>query len=205
MGLKKQKISKDSSTEDDQQGKPPALPLVLPIQPPACDSDASSDDSSSDSSCSDVEMTANEGEETDVDEETPATYDMRGSACLVTCSCPKQYPRQLEDRKKKAQLIPEDFSKETFLAKLRNVINKKSTVTVVKATCHSEPHKRYKRSGGRRERHMHAPLLTSGNFAHKKIAEAFFKEHGIRISISFKLKRCGQSPIPHGCWQEAFH
>ena len=56
MGLKKQKISKDSSTEDDQQGKPPALPLVLPIQPPACDSDPYSDDSSSDSSCSDVEQ-----------------------------------------------------------------------------------------------------------------------------------------------------
>jgi hypothetical protein len=32
-------------------------------------------------------------------------------------------------------------------------------------------------------------VLMSGNFAHKKVADAFQKQHGIRISFSFKLMR----------------
>ena len=32
-------------------------------------------------------------------------------------------------------------------------------------------------------------MLLSGNFALKKVADAFQKEHGIRISFSFKLQR----------------
>ena len=81
------------------------------------------------------------------------------------------------------------MSKEGFLTKLRRVINKKSPVTVVKGTCHDEPHKRYRKTGDRRERHKHTTLLLSGNFAHKKVADEFFAETGLRISFSFKLKR----------------
>jgi hypothetical protein len=68
-------------------------------------------------------------------------------------------------------------------------IAKHSSVQVVKATCHDEPHKRFRKKKNRRERHYHAALKLSGNFAHKKIADQFYKEHGLRISFSFKLNR----------------
>ena len=169
-------------------------------------SDSSSSSSSDGSSSSEVEMTGNEGEETEVDEVTFATYDVRGSACLVTCSCPKQYPRELEDRKRKGQLIPEDMSTEEFLTKLRRVINTKSPVTLVKGTCHDEPHKLYRRARDGRERHKHGCLLLSGNFAHKKVADELFKETHFRISFSFKLKRffanLAYCMTP---WQEILH
>ena len=86
-------------------------------------------------------------------------------------------------------MIPEDLTKAEFLKKLRLVINKHANVKVEKATCHVEPHKRLRRSLDRREMHKHVALLMSGNFAHRKIAEAFFKETGLRISFSFKLPR----------------
>ena len=87
------------------------------------------------------------------------------------------------------KMIPEDFTKEDFLKKLRRVISSHANVTIKKATCHDEPHKRYRPSADRRERHKHVALLASGNFAHKKIADAFQREHGLRISFSFKMNR----------------
>ena len=66
---------------------------------------------------------------------------------------------------------------------------KHSTAKIEKATCHDEPHKRFRPSKNKRERHFHIALKMSNNFAHEKIADAFYKEHGIRISFSFKLNR----------------
>ena len=131
----------------------------------------------------------NEGDSSDDEEEAPAHQSLRGTSSLVTASCPRQYPAALEVRRAKGLMIPEDFTKDDFLLKLRRVIAKYCTQKVVKASCHSEPHKRFKPSCKKRERHYHVALLMSGNFAHQKIANAFQKEHGIRISFSFKLKR----------------
>ena len=66
---------------------------------------------------------------------------------------------------------------------------KHCTVRLEKATCHSEPHKRICCESKKRVRHFHVALKMSGGFAHKKVADAFQKEHGIRISFSFKLNR----------------
>ena len=131
----------------------------------------------------------NEGESSDDEEEAAAHQSLRGCSTLVTVSCPRQYPQDLEVRKAKGLMIPEDFGKDEFLLMLRRIIAKYCTQKVLKASCHSEPHKRFRPSGGKRERHYHVALLMSGNFAHQKIANAFQKEYGIRISFSFKLKR----------------
>jgi len=131
----------------------------------------------------------NEGASTDAEEEVPAHQSLRGQTALVTASCPRQYPRDLAARKAQGLMIPEDFTKEEFLTKLRRTMAKHCTARVEKATCHSEPHKRVCRIRKKRVRHFHVALKMSGNFAHKKVADAFQKEHGIRISFSFKLNR----------------
>ena len=86
-------------------------------------------------------------------------------------------------------MIPADFSKDEFLTKLRRVIAQHCTVKVVKATCHDEPHKRCNKETMKRERHFHVALKLTGNFAHKRVAAAFHKAHGLHISFSFKLNR----------------
>ena len=154
-------------------------------------SGSSRDSSSSSSSEEETQevWTGNEGDSSDNDEEVAASSSLRGMAFLVTAACPRKYPREQAVRKAKRMMIPEDFSKEEFLNKLRRVVAAHCNQRLEKATCHDEPHQRFRQSRDKRERHKHVAGLMSGNFAHKKIAEAFFKEHGIRISISFKLKR----------------
>ena len=151
----------------------------------------SADLSQSSTSTSDSEdvWTENEGETTEEDEETPAHPSLRGMTALVTASCPRKYPRTVDARRKGRVMLPDDFSKDELLKKFRRVFNTQTNSKIEKATCHDEPHKRFKKSGDQRERHKHIALKTSTNFAHKKIADAFWQEHGLRISFSFRLKR----------------
>ena len=86
-------------------------------------------------------------------------------------------------------MIPDDFEKEDFLKKFRRVVSTTSNVLVQKAACVNEPHRRWKPSSQNREGHKHIAMVASGTFAHKKIADAFQREHGLRISFSFKQKR----------------
>ena len=159
----------------------------------ASNSPAMSSASSSSSSDSEeqIQWTENEGESSDHDDEVPSAPKIRGQAGLVTWSCPRTYPREQQDRLELKKPIPEDFTKQEFLDKLRRSILKNTNVKMQKGTCHDEPHKRYRRSRDRRERHKHVAFLISEPFAHKGLAEAFYKEHGARISFSFHLKRFG--------------
>ena len=131
----------------------------------------------------------NEGESTDAEEEVPADQALRGETALVTAACPRQYPADQQARRAEGTMIPEDFSKEEFLTNLRRIFGSHCTVKVLKATCHSEPHKRCNKTTKKRERHFHVALKVTGNFAHKRVAAAFHKAHGLRISFSFKLNR----------------
>ena len=80
--------------------------------------------SSSESSHSAEEgLTCNEGVTTVEDEVAPADASIRGRACLVTASCPRQYPRCLKARMARRSMLPADFSKEEFLSKLRQCID----------------------------------------------------------------------------------
>ena len=133
--------------------------------------------------------TENEGESTDDEEVAPADSSLRGCTALVTAACPRKYPRDIETRRASGLMIPEDFTKEVFLNNLRRTFAKQCTVKMEKATCHDEPHKRFRASKDKRERHKHVALKVSGNFAHKKVADAFQKAYGLRISFSFKLNR----------------
>jgi len=85
-------------------------------------------------------------------------------------------------------MIPTDFEKADFLKKFRRVVNEFTNVVIIKATCHDEPHKRFKpKPNLRRERHKHTAFLASATFAHRQVCDEFYKRHGARISISFKL------------------
>lgn len=150
------------------------------------------DDSSSDSSTEEaVEevWTGNEGESSDLDEETPADPSQRGMTALVTAPCPRTYPRDKAVRQSAGKMLPADYTKAEFLKNFRKIFNRHASVKLEKATCHDEAHKRCRPSTTQRERHFHLALKTSGNFAHKKIASAFFQSYGVHISFSFKLKR----------------
>ena len=86
-------------------------------------------------------------------------------------------------------MIPDDFERGDFLKKFRRVVSATSNVTVQKGVCADGPHKRFKQSSREREGHKHIAMLASNTFAHKKIADAFQKMYGLRISFSFKQKR----------------
>ena len=131
-------------------------------------------------------FTSNEGEMTDDDGETPAVAGVRGRAALVTASCPRKYPRDLALRQRRSNMIPEDYTTEVFLAKFHRVFEANTSQRLRKASCHDEPHKRMKPDRKRRERHKHIAMQASGNFGHKRIAEAFHRATGVRISFSFK-------------------
>ena len=119
--------------------------------------------------CEQDAWTSNEGESSDDEEEMAADPSLRGQSALVTAACPRKYPRDLARRRAEGRMIPEDFGKQVFLAKLRQTIGKHCTAKLMKASSHDEPHKRFRPSKKRRERHIHAALLMSGNFAHKKV------------------------------------
>ena len=164
--------------------------VIPPAGPEAADV-PTEDSSSSSSSDSESEWIANEGVTSDEDEETPAAPKLRGQAALVTAACPRRYLRLAAERKERGVFIPEDFSMEEFLRSFRRVWDANTTVALEKATCHDEPHKRWRRSMDRRERHKHIALLAGATFAHKKIADAFQCKYGLRRSFSFKHLRFG--------------
>ena len=66
----------------------------------------------------------------DDDGETPADPFLRGQCVLVTVSCPKQYPRDLDQRKAKNEMIPSGYTKEEFLRMFRHVWDANSTGTI---------------------------------------------------------------------------
>ena len=136
-----------------------------------------------------AEWTSNEGELTDDGEEAPAATSSRAQVCLVTAACPRNYLRDPAQRKAQSKLIPEDFSKPEFLKAYRGVFNANSNRVVEKAACYDEPHKRLRRSLDRRERHIHVVQKASGNFAHKKVSDAFAAKYGLHLDFSFKQNR----------------
>ena len=85
-------------------------------------SSASQSSASGSSSSSSEAWTGNEGESSEHDEEVPANESLRGSAVLVTGSCPRKYPRELDVRKQKGPMLPEDYTKEEFFKKFRNPV-----------------------------------------------------------------------------------
>eukprot|EP00972_Heterocapsa_arctica_P116304 16452354-Heterocapsa_arctica.AAC.1 len=131
------------------------------------------------------------GEMTEDEEETPAVPAHRGQAALVTASCPRSYPQDPNVRQQSKALIPADFTTAQFLKEFMAVWYSTSNVKLQKVTCHDEPHKRYQPSGECRERHKHIVLLAAGTFAHLRIATAFQKKFGLRLSFSFYQSRFG--------------
>jgi hypothetical protein len=99
---------------------------ALPHRTPAMASDSGSSNGSDSSIASSTEWTQNEGESSENDEETPADPSLRGTTFLVTVACPRNYTSELEARKARRIMLPEDFSKEDLLKKFRRVFNTQS-------------------------------------------------------------------------------
>ena len=78
--------------------------------------------------------TENEGPSSDEEEEVSADQSLRGQCALVTAACPRKYPRELAERKAQGLMLPEDYSKEQFLANLRLIIGRHCTARVEKAS-----------------------------------------------------------------------
>ena len=109
-----------------------------------------------------------------------------GLTCLVTASCPRQYPREAAERKRLGIMIPEDFAKADFVDNLRRLVNVNSNRTLLKAYCVDKPHKRFRKSKQRRERHIHLAFLMDAPFAHKKLAEEMVNTSNRPSNINFE-------------------
>ena len=70
----------------------------------------------------------------------------------------------------------------------RRVWDANSTVELEKASCHDEPHRRFRPSLNCRERHKHIAIKCSKIFAHRRVAERFRDASGITVHFSFKHK-----------------
>ena len=157
---------------------------------------SSSSEHSASSESSKDDWTGNEGESTDCDVECPADAKLRGRVALVSAKCPRQYLRAAEKRKAKGTQIPSDMEKGEFLLAFRRLLASQCTAKLEAATCHVEPHLRKRISTQKREPHYHLAVRMSDNFPHKRIADAFYKKHGIQITFSFKLKKVGRVFAP---------
>lgn len=104
------------------------------------------------------------------DSEPAAPSAARGFVGLFTWPCPRQYASTLEKRQSKNMLLPADFSKE----KLGNIMRRlfaSHHVAVQALHVVDEPHKRYSRTTGLRERHKHVVVKAAAPFAHARITK----------------------------------
>lgn len=116
---------------------------------PAKSSDSSSGSSSS---SSDDVWTDNEGSSTDCEAEFPATGHLRGRVALVVASCPRQYLRDVKDRRAKCEKIPADMEdSRDFLSAFRRTVGSHCKQSQM-AACVATFHKRKRKSTQQLER-----------------------------------------------------
>ena len=147
-----------------------------------------SDDSSSDSSStSDVEMCEAEGDSSAYEEDTEASPKERGQCGQFVWPCPREFPAELEVRRERRWLKPEDMSKADFGVLFKSTLAKfQLGPSIVRLHCFDEPHKRYCKETGQRLRHKHLIFKLKCTFAHRQIEKAL-ERHGVHGRFSFNL------------------
>ena len=131
------------------------------------------------------DWTENEGDSTDCEEEVPAAPSLRGRVAIVTVRCPRRYPRQLRVRKEEGLKIPADMGKLEFLRCFRQVVSSHCSQKLISATCHGELHGRKRKSTQLPEKKIRLAVRMQNYFPHRKIADAFQKKHGLKITFNF--------------------
>ena len=101
--------------------------------------------------------------------------------------CPREYPSALEVRKAQKWLKPADMGKDEFGLLAKSVFLKLGLGPLL-SNLHvfDEPHKRYNKKTGCRERHYHLLFKMKGLFAHARVRKAL-AEHGVHGHFSFNL------------------
>ena len=87
-----------------------------------------------------------QGVSTDDEQEMPAVGTLRGRVALVTCKCPRTFPRDPAVRKAQGTRIPADLDKQSFLKAFRQTLGAQCNQKVISASCHAQPHTRRRRS-----------------------------------------------------------
>ena len=99
-------------------------------------------------------------------EDEPAVSNTRGQVGQFVWPCPCEYPSELEERKKRKHLIPEDVDKPAAGALFKKALVKnKQEGNLLRLHVFDEPHKRYHKNGQRRARHKHFLFKMRNAFA----------------------------------------
>ena len=101
-------------------------------------------------------MATAEGESSGAEEECAALPSTRAVCGQFVWPCPREYPESAAQRKVQLWLTPSDLTKEVFgLLFSKLCAKRKLGPSIDKVHVFDEPHKRYSRLTGARERHKH--------------------------------------------------
>ena len=128
-----------------------------------------------------------DGDSSGDDEEAQALPSARGYCGQFVWPCPREYPEQVQTRRQRKWLIPADLSK-AELGKLfkTEVVSFGHGPNLTRLHVFDEPHKKYNRANGTRERHKHVIFKMKTGFAHLKIQKALAAK-GVYGHFSFNL------------------
>ena len=128
-----------------------------------------------------------DGDSSDSEADQPTSQTARCACGQFVWPCPREYPADAIVREREKHFIPADFSKEKFGRLFKATLEKFGHApNIVKIHVFDEPHKRYNRQTGMRERHKHAIFKMRMPFAHVRIQKDL-ATCGIYGHFSFNL------------------
>ena len=134
-------------------------------------------------------MATAEGESSGDENESAALPNTRAMCGQFVWPCPREYPESAAQRKAQLWLIPADVTKADFGGLFRTVCAKRKLgPSIERVHVFDEPHKRYSRLTGVRERHKHLVFKMKSPFAHLQIQKVLARL-GIHGQLSFNLIR----------------
>ena len=128
-----------------------------------------------------------DGESSCEDEEVEASASARAYCGQFVWPCPREYPEDAQVRESQKWLIPADRTKEQTGLLFKQMVTKFGLgPNLVKIHVFDEPHKKYNRATGVRERHKHIIFKMKTPFAHLQIQKAL-AANGVYGHFSFNL------------------
>ena len=132
-------------------------------------------------------MSQAEGASSGSEEECEAAQTARGMCGQFVWPCPREYPTDAATRKSKKWLIPADLSKEDFGLLFKGVwVRFGQGPNMERIHVLEEPHEKYSKLTGLRERHKHLIFKMRSTFAHTGLNKALASQ-GVYVRFSFSL------------------
>ena len=132
-------------------------------------------------------MAEAEGESSGAEADAAAKVHARAPCGQFVWPCPRAYPAELGERQRQKWLKPADMSKAAAGNLFKDVCTKLGHgPNLAKLHVFDEPHKRYSKATGERERHKHIVFKMALPFAHLKVQKELAL-HGVRGHFSFSL------------------